>query len=266
MRIRHAILAGVLALIATHAAAVTLTGTIRDFCFTAITGCTPLSSPADFEGPITGPVTGIVSSTLGPSGLQTYIGAGSGATSAAHFATWYTDTPGTNTPLAHSITLTETAPGSGIFTFSDGSFFPIDGLGFGDQGLSHNYHFTMHLEGLVSFADPTTTPQSFSFTGDDDLWIYIDGKLVMDLGGVHGALSASVTTAALVALGLTPGTLYDIDIFFAERHTTASSFTITTGFAITPPPPPPGQVPEPATLLLIAAGLGGWVLGRRRLR
>lgn len=88
--------------------------------------------------------------------------------------------------------------------------------------------------------------------------------LVMDLGGVHGAATSTITNATLVALGLTPGTVYDIDVFFAERHTTASSFTITTAFALAPPPP--GQVSEPGTLVLLAAGLGGLLLLRRRLR
>jgi fibro-slime domain-containing protein len=262
MRFRNVVLATTLALAATNAAAVTLTGTIRDFCFTPTGACT--TSLSDFEGAISGYAPGMVSSTLGPGGLPTYVAAAPyGATNATNFAKWYADTPGTNTPIATSLTLTETAPGTGIFTYANNAFFPIDGQGFGDQGQPHNYHFTMHLEGQVSFADPGSTAQNFSFTGDDDLWIYIDGKLVMDLGGVHGALTSTITNADLVNLfGLTHGTVYDIDIFFAERHTTASNFAITTSFLLAPPV----QIPEPGPLALMAAGLVGGVLLRRRRR
>ncbi|ROR32868.1 fibro-slime domain-containing protein [Inmirania thermothiophila] len=217
------------------AGAVTLTGTIRDFCAPDIPGtCTRL---ADFEGAITGVVTGMVSPTLNAAGLPDYVGGGAGATNAANFARWYTDAPGFNTPIPYALTLTETAPGSGVFSFASSAFFPVDGMGFGNQGRSHNYHFTLHLEGQTSFR----AADSFTFTGDDDLWIYVGGRLAIDLGGVHGAASKTITGADLLALGLEEDTLYDLDVFFAERHTVASNFNITTSFRIAPP----SSVPEP---------------------
>lgn len=236
---------------------VTLTGTIRDFCAPSIAGtCTTL---ADFEGAIPGVVTGMVAPTL-TAGLPT---AGpsivAGASTAANFAKWYVDSPGFNVSTPTSLTLTEGPPGT--FTYSNGTFFPIDGLLYGDQGRSHNYHFTMHLEGLLSFMDPTAgADKSFTFTGDDDLWIFVDGKLVIDLGGVHGAASGSFTEEDLKAKGLTAGTLYDLDIFFAERHTSASTFAITTTLDIAPPV----EVPEPGTLLLAGSALAALLSGRRR--
>lgn len=237
---------------------VTLTGTIRDFCAPSIdNSCTQLS---DFEGAIPGVVTGMVASTLS-GGLPT-AGANivAGASTAANFAKWYVDTPGFNLSKPTSLLLTE-GP-AGTYTYSNNAFFPIDGQLYGDQGRSHNYHFTMQLEGQLAFSDPALGPnKSFTFTGDDDLWVFVDGKLVLDLGGVHGAATKSFTAQDLKNLGLVAGTPYDLDIFFAERHTSQSNFAITTTLDITPPP----ELPEPGTLLLALPALAALVARRRRV-
>jgi fibro-slime domain-containing protein/MYXO-CTERM domain-containing protein len=253
---RAALLAFVLSSgIAANAAAIELSGTIRDFCAPSIAtpACTQLS---DFEGEIPGLVTQMVSPTLNASGLPdpganlTF-----GATNAANFAKWYVNSAGVNLSQAFSLNLAETAPGSGVFSYSNGAFFPIDGQLYGNQTQVHNYHFTLHLEGLTSF----TAGDTFTFTGDDDLWIYVGGKLVMDLGGVHPPVSDTISGADLLALGLSENTVYDLDIFFAERHTSQSSFTITTSFRL-------NEVPEPSPLALAAAAVVGATVVRRRGR
>lgn len=242
------------------AQSVNLNGTIRDFCSPGIDqSCTTLVP--DFQTTITGLTTGMVGQNL-VGGVPVYVGTnGYGATNATNFAKWFTDSPGVNSSQAFALPLTPQPNGS--LTFSDNSFFPIDGQLFGNQGRNHNYHFTLHLSGQIAFSNPTAGVDStFNFTGDDDLWVFVNGKLVLDLGGVHSALSASFNENTLLGMGLSAGTPYSLDIFFAERHTTESNFAITTTFDISPNPAV--DVPAPGMALLFgAAGLG---LIARRVR
>jgi fibro-slime domain-containing protein len=70
-----------------------------------------------------------------------------------------------------------------------------------------------------------TPGQKFAFRGDDDVWVYIDGKLVVDLGGVHTPKSDSVD---LDKLSLTAGKTYKWDFFYCDRQPCGSSLRIKT--------------------------------------
>ena len=74
----------------------------------------------------------------------------------------------------------------------------------------------------------------FSFRGDDDIWVYIDNKLAVDLGGTHLAAPGYVDLDSFMGNSgaLLPGGEYDLDIFFCDRRTTMSNVRIKTNMYI----------------------------------
>jgi fibro-slime domain-containing protein len=91
----------------------------------------------------------------------------------------------------------------------------------------HNFHFTTEVK--YWFQYQAESEPTLDFTGDDDVWVFVNGKLAVDIGGVHPPKSGSVTldTATATRLGLTDGKVYAISIFHAERKTDGSSFRLT---------------------------------------
>lgn len=238
---KKVILAASLSVVAAAAFAadppITLNGTVRDF----------QADGVNFEAASYTSGSGWVNSTLsGGAPALTSTGASHiSNTGAGAFSNWYTDTVVKPT---FNVGLTLTSNGAGLYTYENSSFFPIDGLGYGNQGNAHNYHFTFTTS--ATFGYTQGAGQTFSFTGDDDVWVYFDGKLGIDLGGVHSAQTQTVNLDTLFGPGKASGN-YSFDFFFAERHTTESNLKIQTSLAFTPTPP----VPEPSTYALMGLGL-----------
>jgi fibro-slime domain-containing protein len=170
---------------------------------------------------------GIVEPFLGEDGLPVYAHSGGRTyttTGEENFNQWYRDVPGVNYTLHKTLEI-ERLPDSTIWQYDNSAFFPIDGEGFGNEGRQHNYHFT--LEARLEF--DYEGGEEFTFRGDDDLWVFINGSLAMDIGGVHGVIERSISLDEIAdELGITPGNAYSFDLFFAERHTVESNFKFQT--------------------------------------
>jgi fibro-slime domain-containing protein len=149
-------------------------------------------------------------------------------TSKETFDQWYRDVPGVNFSSPIELELSPEPNAPEFFSYSDYSFFPIDGELLGNQGRLHNYHFTLEARTTFTYVGG----EVFSFEGDDDMWVFVNRHLAIDLGGLHESVAASVDLDDVAAsFGLEFGGTYPIHFFFAERHTFDSNFTIRTTVA-----------------------------------
>jgi fibro-slime domain-containing protein len=120
---------------------------------------------------------------------------------------------------------------------------------------NHNFHFTSEIAYWFEYEEGMTA--SFEFIGDDDVFVFVNRRLLIDLGGIHVPLIGQFDFAAngnvtyrtwtppdpgegetantpiangmttVADLGLTPGGVYEIKVFHAERKPEGSSFQLT---------------------------------------
>lgn len=99
---------------------------------------------------------------------------------------------------------------------------------------STNYNMT--LEGHAQFIYYEDDELYFNFTGDDDVYLYINGVRVLDMGGAHAISKCGISLNQVKELcGLKDGQMYSFDFFYMERHGTAANFGIETNIKIVDP-------------------------------
>jgi fibro-slime domain-containing protein len=172
-------------------------------------------------------VLGMVQETLGPDEKPV---AGANAFHSSQLDEWYTTRRGINEEFIATILLGDI--GNGVWSHNNDAFFPLGpSQGYGHEnntdidGVKRNFLFTTELRLRFTYKEG----QRFRFKGDDDLWVYINGKLAIDLGGIHSEREAEVDIDAHAAkYDMVPGGVYTMHIFHAERNPVESHFRIDT--------------------------------------
>ena len=189
--------------------------------------------------------TGMVANTLDKDGKPTV---GAKPFLQSDFSNWFrTKTTGGkdgNVASCYNLPMTKSTKGMwGYNSLKDSpshSFFPVDDKNtFGETLKSqyydaasgtypfdptkgdHNFNFCMEMHASFKYEKG----QVFNFTGDDDTWAFIDGKLALDIGGPHPPVSGKIE---LDKLGLKEDTDYPFDFFFCERQPNGSDLLVET--------------------------------------
>jgi fibro-slime domain-containing protein len=150
-----------------------------------------------------------------------------GVTSPATFYQWHRDILGVNLSMPVDITLEQKGE---YYEFKDADFHPVDGLLYGNEGTGHNDDFTYSV--YAYFTYDASARQWFEMKGGDGAWLFVDGKLLIDLGGVDSNVTQY---GAVDRLGLVDGQKYMVSLFYANRGKDAK-FEFRTNVFLSPGP------------------------------
>ena len=147
-------------------------------------------------------------------------------------------------------------PSNEADTTDNQDFFPVDPDVLGDANDltepfgkttyssyvgDRNFHYAMKAH--CDFYYDAASDLTFNFYGDDDVYLFINNKLVLDLGGAHPPKDGTVKINEIAdSIGLQDGEIYSFDFFYMERHTDMSKLRVETNMVLLPADAKPSVV------------------------
>jgi fibro-slime domain-containing protein len=137
------------------------------------------------------------------------------------FDEWFRDVPDVNLSVMHPIALENI--GDGVYDYTTNAFYPVDAMLLGNEVEAHNRRFTYTL--TAPFTYEACAGQFIAFRGGDGAWLFIDGRLVVDLGGTGAPYGHYVD---LDRLGLDDGATCEMRLYYANRASVLPVFSMRT--------------------------------------
>jgi fibro-slime domain-containing protein len=126
-----------------------------------------------------------------------------------------------------------------VWKFDSKAFFPIDSLSPqrsvvlpNGKVLSDDFAFCMEINAALDYAGGET----LKIRGDDDTWVYLDGRLAVDQGGIHFAKEETIALDTLPFLKGKQGRTLDLDVYYCSRQPATAEFGMEAAARLRPLP------------------------------